>query len=211
MTKLLALALATGAFLPGQTPKPGRWDGVISLADLKVPFSIELSIEGSVVSGAFYNDAQRTVSTGGSLAGGVLKLDFAQHATHLEAKLSGDTLKGTYGGERFGRHPFEAVAFCTCGDEGEAGPDIAGAWKVEGAMWNLPVQRKGEETVATLKRDNGKPVLLLTGRFDGLQFNLKHFDGSRAALLEIAVGKDGSLDLSLKEPGQPAKTYRAIR
>jgi hypothetical protein len=189
-----------------------RWDGSIVLDGLKVPFTMQLGLDQNAVSGAFVNGEERTPATSGTLAGGQLRLQFQQYGTVLEAAILKSGLSGTYSGAKFGTHNVEGDKYCTCGSEGEAGPDISGAWKVAGASgaWRLQIQRKGEDTIAHLLRPedaNGA----LTGRFDGLAFQLHHFDGQRAALLEIEPRKDGTLALMLKEPRGGTKELRAIR
>jgi hypothetical protein len=52
---------------------------------------------------------------------------------------------------------------------------------------------------------------LLAGRFDGVSFNLRYFDGVRAALLEIEPAKDGGLELLWKSPEDGSKKLKAVR
>jgi hypothetical protein len=194
----------------GQVPS-GRWDGTIVFGTLKVPFRIHFEGSGTTVSGSFENGDARVHSTSGSFANGELRLSFEEISTRLEAfAVAGGDLKGTYGGPKLGTLPFTAAAYCTCGSEGEAGPEIMGTWTVPEAGWRLIIQRKGEDTLATLSRPEGS-LGPLNGRFDGVSFMLHYFDGSRAALLEIEPRKDNGLDLIWKAPGEDAKKHTAVR
>ncbi len=178
----------------------GRWVGEIFYAGgLRVPFSLDLQQTGDVVTGAFYNGDQRAESKAGTWNGEGLNLEFPQYGQRLQAKLDNGALRGTYGERKI-----EASAYCACSYEGEAGPDISGKWKIEGTDQTLEVMRNGEDTWATLGG------AIHTGRHDGLQFALSHFDGVRASLMEVQVRKDGALDVTWKQPGQGQVTHRAV-
>lgn len=178
----------------------GRWVGTISYpGGLQIPFSMDLKPAGDAVAGAFYNGDQRVESKAGTWNAEGLTLEFPQNGKRLQAKLENGALKGAYGEQKF-----EASAYCTCAYEGEAGPDISGQWKIEGTDRTFAVMRKGEDTWATL----GGAVH--TGRHDGLQFTLSHFDGARASLMEIQVRKDGALDVAMKQPGRGEEKLRAV-
>jgi hypothetical protein len=107
-------------------------------------------------------------------------------------------------------HPFTASQFCSCALEGEAGPDISGTWEVPESNLRLTIRRKGEDTLVNVTRPSGE-LGPLAGRFDGLIFMLRYFDGIRAAVLEIERRKDGGLDLKFTEPGADVKKYRAVQ
>ncbi len=185
----------------------GRWVGAISYADLTVPFSLDLKQDGGLVKAAFVNGEDRAEAPGGSWSDGWLKLDFAPRGQRLEAKLVNGELKG-----RYGELAIQAAPYCTCSYEGEAGPDIAGDWKLEGAGGGkLVVSRKGEDTFARIHATGGGATGLHTGRFDGLQFVLNRFDGERASVLEIVPRKDGGLDVAFKRPGEKTEAMRAVR
>jgi hypothetical protein len=179
---------------------PGRWVGAISYGDLKVPFSLDLKLDGGAVKAAFLNGEERSEAASGSWSDGALQLDFAPRGMKLDAKLVNSELKG-----RYGAHDIEAAPYCTCAYEGEAGPDIGGEWKVDGGGGKLLVTRKGEDTFAVLAGS------VHSGRFDGLQFALNRFDGERASVMEIVPRKDGGLDVTLKQPGEKTRLYRAVR
>jgi hypothetical protein len=209
MSRLVGIWALLCAALTAASAQPltGRWDGTINIDGMKVPFSMQFDGAGQKVKGAFFKGEDRVASTEGSFNGGVLRLHFAQFGKVLDGKLVDGMLKGTYG-----THPMEASAYCTCSYEGEAGPDIAGTWKIAESpeKLSLTVVRKGEDTFATLVQPSGSNGPH-TGRFDGLQFTLNHFDGEQASVLEIVPRKDGGLDVSWKQPSSPVKKYKAIK
>jgi hypothetical protein len=212
---LFSLLFAASASAQSQ-PSSGRWDGTIVLGDLKVPFSMQLDFNRDAVSGTFINGEERVSATQGSLSGDILRLTFQQYESTLEAKIANSSLKGNYGGARFGSYGVEGWLYCACGAVGEAGADISGAWALTelGAALSTPsrlvVQRKGSDTIVHLlhpEDTNGE----LTGLFDGLSFMLHHFDGVRASLLELEPRPDGTLDVTLREPRATVKKFHAIR
>ncbi len=192
--------LAACAFAQGG-PQSGRWELVVTMDKLKVPFTMELELKEGAVSGTLVNGPEKSTSTQGSFNGDKLRLAF-NDAT-LEATLTKGSISGKYGS-----HAIEGGPYCTCGSEGEAGPDISGSWTFDGGR--LVVERKGDDTVAHLLQPEDKTGAL-TGRFDGLAFLLHHFDGNRAALLEIEPQADGTLDITLKEPRAAARKFRATK
>ncbi|MBS1833551.1 MAG: hypothetical protein JST65_12590 [Acidobacteria bacterium] len=109
------------------------------------------------------------------------------------------------------RYRIEAAPFCTCGFQGEAGPDITGTWALaaEGGR-TLRVRRTGDDTVADLKLPGGERVQHLMGRFDGLSFALAAFDGRRGVLLDAEPEKD-TLKITLQFPGSPATRFTATK
>lgn len=162
--RLLATILLAAISAWGQVPS-GRWDGKMAFGSLKVPFTIHFEGNGTTVSGSFVNGDSRVRSTSGSFANGELRLSFDEIGTKLEAfTVAGGDLKGTYAGSKQGTLPFTASAYCTCGSEGEAGPEVMGTWTVPDATWRLVIQRKGEDTLATLSRPDNS-LGPLTGRF----------------------------------------------
>jgi hypothetical protein len=55
--------------------------------------------------------------------------------------------------------------------------------------------RKSEETLATIDS------AVHSGRSEGLQFTFNHFNGERASVLDIVILKDGTMNITRKEPG----------
>jgi hypothetical protein len=206
MLTMVSLAVACGW---AQAPE-GRWDGTITYGTLNVPFTIHFEPNGKTLSGSFVNGDTRVSSTEGSFEGKVVRLTFGASGTRLEATLAEGQLKGTIGSGGQDMHPFTASQFCACAVEGDAGPDISGTWEVPDSNWRLTIRRKGEDTLVTVSRPSGE-LGPIAGRFDGLTFMLRYFDGVRAAMLEIEQRKDGGLDLKFKEPGTDVKKYRAVQ
>jgi hypothetical protein len=206
MLMMVSLAVAFG-----WAPAPeGRWDGTITYGTLNVPFIIYFEHNGKTLTGSFVNGDSRVSSTAGSFEAGSVRLTFGASGKRLEATLVDGQLKGTYGSGGQDMHPFTASQFCTCGPQGDAGPDISGTWEVPDSGWRLTIQRKGDDTLATVSRPSGE-LGPLAGRFYGLTIMLNYFDGVRAAVLEIEQHKDGGLDLKFTEPGTDVKRYRAVQ
>lgn len=205
MLTMVSLAVGYGWV---QAPD-GRWDGKITYGALNVPFTINFETNGRTLKGSFVNGDTRVSSTEGSFEAGIVRLTFGAAGTRMEATLADGQLKGSIGSGQ-DMHPFTASQFCTCGSEGDAGPDISGIWEAPDSNWRLTIRRKGDDTLATVSRPSGE-LGPLAGRSDGLTFTLHYFDGVRAAVLEIDQRKDGGLDLKLMEPGTDAKKYRAVQ
>lgn len=186
-------------------PAPGRWDGTVMYGKLKVPFTLKLEGKGATLTGVLVNGDAHVPSTSASFESNRLRLTFGPGGPKLDAKLTDNELKGTFGGQ-----PATAAPYCTCGMEGVAGPSIEGAWEVREPAWRMDIKRKGEDTLVMLSRA-GQDIGPLNGRFDGLTFQLHYFDGTRAAVLELEERKDGGLDLVWMEPGQEPFKAKAVR
>jgi hypothetical protein len=186
----------------------GRWVGTVTYKDgLQVPFSLDMKPDGATVRAAFNNSDARAESALGNWDGQVLRLSFPTAGNQLlEAKFSNGALKG-----KLGEQVFEASPYCTCAYEGEAGPDISGAWKLDGSGLTLKLTRQGEDTLAAVQQDGGIAAGTHVGRFDGLMFALSYFDGTRASVLEIEPRKDGSLGVKTKRPGEKVQVHQASR
>ena len=194
----------------------GSWDGTIQFDNDHIPFTIEFSGEGSQINASFFNGNERVTSTWGKLDGSDVTFRFDHYATELHATLADGRLKGTYGIKRAGIHDFEAqphrepAAF-----EGKA-PTSAACWDVPNESpkgehaWRLIVRQTGNEVSAAILRVDGDTGAL-TGRFQDGKFVLNHFDGARAAILEIAPQDDGTLALTLKGPHNGVKNLVAVR
>jgi hypothetical protein len=206
---MLSLAVAFGRAQAPEAPD-GRWDGTITYGALKVPFRIDFEPGGKTLRGSFVNGDARLASTEGSFEAGAVRLTFGAAGPRLEAKLTDGQLAGMIGSGGQEMRPFTATKFCTCGSEGEAGPDISGTWEAPDSGLRLTIRRKGDDTLAAVSRPGGE-LGPLAGRFDGAAFSLHYFDGVRAAVLEIEEGKGGVLDLKFSEPGAGAKKYRAVK
>jgi hypothetical protein len=192
-----------------------RWDGVIAYGTLKVPFSMQIDFDGTSVSAVFTAGDERVESTSGTLSGDDVRIKFDSLGTVLVAVQNGGSMKGTYTrtSDPQKNLPIELNRFCTCGFVGEAGPDISGVWSIDaGAGGKLTVERKGDDTFATLRlAGDDRQFGTLSGRFDGVSFTLSHFAGTNAALLDAEPRKDGKLVLNFQLPGESAKKVVASK
>ncbi len=188
----------------------GRWDAVATVGSLKIPFTLFFDGKGETFSASLVKGQGRIAASSSSFDGQILRAEFGPAGGHLEAVLKDGDLKGVFGSEKTGKHPFQATAFCTCGFVGEAGPDISGVWESREDQWRLSVKRVGEDTVALIAR-GGKEIGPLVGRFNGTFFELSFFDGHEGGVLEIEPQNDSLLALSWMEPGAPAKKLKAAR
>jgi len=205
----------TAGFVSAQS-LTGLWDGTIQFGDYKIPFPIEFSQNGSDITACFFNGDERVTSTSGHLSGDKLTLNFDHYATRLTATLENGVVKGTYGGTRNGYHDFEARVHQAAAAADTHAPNIAGVWEIPTESpkgehaWRLIIQQKGSLVSAAILRVDGDTGAL-RGEFRDGKFILNHFDGARAAVMEIVPQADGSLDLALKGFHNPAKNFTAIR
>jgi len=182
----------------------GRWDAIVVVNEVEVPFTFEIEVEGDSVKGSFFNGERRTTSTRGELVGDVLTLEFQQLATTLEAKVENGELIGEYVRAR-GPYPFRASRssrepVVAPGDV----PSIDGTWittansrKGETA-WRFVARQTGASVEATILRIDGDTGTL-TGSFQDGKFVLSHFSGARPMLLEVTPQDDGTLVLELNK------------
>jgi hypothetical protein len=207
--RLVAGALAVAAGLCAQSLSE-RWDAVVTIGGLRVPFILHFEGKGPAFAASLAKGDTRVPADASSFDGKTLRAEFRQPRARIEAVLSDGELKGVFGNEKTAMYPFKASAFCTCGFVGEAGPDISGSWEIREDGWRLLLRRVGEDTIAAIAR-GANETGPLTGRFNGVFFELSFFDGQQGAVLEIEPRKDGGLDLSLMEPGAAAKKMKAVR
>jgi thiol-disulfide isomerase/thioredoxin len=194
----------------------GLWDARIQYDDFQIPFPIEIKQLGSDASAAFFNGDERVTSTSGRISGTRLDLNFDHYATRLTATIEGGTIKGTYGGPKFGFHDFVAERHVATAAVHEKAPNIDGVWdlpyespKGEHA-WQLIVKQDANQVSAAILRVDGDTGAL-RGEFRNGKFELNHFDGARASILEIVPKPDGTLDVEFKGFHNPAKHFNAVR
>lgn len=177
---------------------------------LKVPFTLFFEGTAAKLSGSFANGDARVKSSAGEFSGTTLRLQFQPTGIELEGTLLNGQLSGSVRSPRYGELRFTSAAYCTCNFDGEAGPDIAGSWTTKGELWRIALRRVGEDTFAEVSTPSAT-IGPLSGRFDGVSFNLRYFDGMRAVLLELEPAKDGSLDLTWQSPEEGSKKFNAVR
>ena len=208
------LMLAFTASAATNDIRNGIWDGSIAYGDTSIAFPLEISGSGGNLKLSFFNGDDRVTSTSATLSGQSLKASFDHYGSRLEATVADGSIKGTYGSKRSGFHDIEAHPHRAVTEA--AGPDISGVWNIPTESskgehaWRFIVRQNGTETSAAILRVDGDTGLL-TGSFQNGKFVLTHFDGARAALLEIVPNADGSLQLAMAGGRGEAKKYTAFR
>ena len=181
----------------------GLWDATVTINGRVIPFRIELAMEKSGVAATFFNGEERFTSTDGKIKNGSLAVDWDQYLSRLQATFHDGILTGSYtqGGRRGGTFPFEARPHSAAPPPDPGAPSIGGLWELEGiksgkreSTWRFIVQQSGGEISAAILRVDGDTGAL-TGAYRGGKFLLSHFDGARASLMEVALAKDGTLDI----------------
>lgn len=210
LTRIVLATLALASCGWTQAPQ-GRWDGTIQFdKSFKVPFTLFFEGSAANLSGFLANGEARVKSSSGELSGTTLRLQFQPSGLEVEGTLTNGQLNGTMRTAKYGELRFTAAAYCTCSFDGEAGPDVAGSWQAQDAGWRIVLRRMGEDTFADVSTPSAT-IGPLSGRFDGVSFNLRYFDGTRAAWLEMEPSKDGGLDLLWKSPEDGSKKLKAVR
>lgn len=181
----------------------GRWDATVQVSGLDIPFRFELSGEGANVKGSFFNGDERITSTSGRVENGSLMLRWDDHASSLEAKFHDGVLEGKYrrdGRDEKSQYPFTAKRYSAPpAAKGEV-PSIAGIWVIPTdspkgeKAWRFIVHQKGPEVSAAVLRIDGDTGAL-TGTYKDGKFVLSHFDSARPMVMEVALQKDGTLQL----------------
>ena len=189
------MAIACGSSAP---PVTGRWDAVVDVNGVEVPFRFEIASDASRLSGVLFNGDERIPSTAGTFADDALTLTFDHYATRVEARLVDGRFEGEYVRARGAPYPFRARPATSSSAAVAEGPSIGGVWIIPTqsskgeAAWRLIVHQTGPDVSAAILRVDGDTGAL-TGRFQGDRFVLSHFSGQRPLLLEITLEPDGSL------------------
>jgi peroxiredoxin len=194
-------ALLVGAALSLACSPPslqGRWDAVVVVNDVDIPFRFDIVESTSGVSGVFFNGAERIESSSGRMSDGTLTLSYDHYATRLEARLVDGQLEGQYLRARGAPYPFRARAATEAAATAAEVPSIGGLWHIpiksskNEAAWRFIVHQTGPDISAAILRVDGDTGAL-TGRYQDGRFVLSHFSGQRPALMEITVESDGTL------------------
>ena len=195
-------ALVLGAALSAGCGSPsihGRWDAVVVVNDVEIPFRLDVSQSAAGVHGSFFNGDERIESSSGSFSGDTLRLFYDHYATKLEARLIDGQLDGRYERARGAPYPFRARPAAPPAASGQA-PSIGGLWHIPvksskgEAAWRFIVHQNGPDVSAAILRVDGDTGAL-TGRYRDGKFVLSHFSGQRPALMEVTLEPDGSLAL----------------
>jgi thiol-disulfide isomerase/thioredoxin len=192
---VLGSALSLGCSAPSIQ---GRWDAVVVVNDVEIPFRFEIAQTESGVSGSFFNGGERIESTSGGFTDHTLTLAYDHYASRLEARLIDGRLEGRYERARGAPFPFRATPAATRAPADADAPSINGLWHIPvksskgEAAWRFIVHQTGPEVSAAILRVDGDTGAL-TGRYQRGKFVLSHFSGQRPALMEVTLEPDGTL------------------
>jgi peroxiredoxin len=205
LAAVLFFGAALSAAPDGGASFAGRWNAIVVVNGVEVPFPFEIVAEGGALRGSFFNGDRRITSTRGRLENGVVTLDFDQYASTLRTSIQDGALAGEYQRPRV-TYPFRATrATASGGDRSANTPSIGGIWIVSAksskgeSAWRFIVKQTGAAVSATILRVDGDTGTL-TGSYRDGRFVLSHFSGARPLLLEVTPANDGTL--TLKQNGQ---------
>jgi thiol-disulfide isomerase/thioredoxin len=219
---MAALAVSVGASAFGQDAKSlaGRWDATLTTKTGVVPFRLDISGEGTSLKGTLYNgwDPFET-TTSARFDDGTLVLNIDHYLTRITATLKDGQLDGQViaqsrsEGATYGFHATRYVAPVATADA----PPVSGSWEIPLDKPNakgektqrLIVQQRGAEVSASILRVDGDTGAL-TGTYKEGKWVLSHFDGSRPAVMELALTKDGGLEIA-QEGGRAGNKLIAYR
>ena len=209
---LLVLGVLAGAANAGQgntrpgnttprntAPWAGRWDAIVVVNGVEIPFRFDIAGDGSAVKGSFVNGAQRVTSTSSRTENNALVLNFDQYGSRLQLTQEDGKLTGEYNRGSRGTWPVRATR-ATSQRPTAGAPSIDGTWVVAAksnkgeSAWRFIARQKGGDVSATILRVDGDTGTL-TGSYRDGQFVLSHFSGARPLLLEVTPQPDGSLTL----------------
>jgi peroxiredoxin len=199
----------------------GRYDATLNLKGTVVPFRLDISGQGSTLTGTLYNGDDKETTTDASFANGVVTLNFEHYLTKivatpkdgkLEGKLLGRFERETYISEE----PFAAAPHVDQPAFQGSVPQIGGVWEIEyesqkgEKAWRFIVKQNAADVSASILRIDGDTGAL-DGSFHDGKFLLSHFDGSRPLVAEVTPQPDGTLELLLKGAYTPDKKLIAYR
>ena len=110
---VVGLGLLMAARVTSAADIPGRWDAVVVVNNVEVPFRFEIAQHGDQVEGLFFEGSRKVASTSGRFEHGTLTLEYDFMNTVLEATLDGNELHGSYRNRRPNARPmvFRAKRF----------------------------------------------------------------------------------------------------
>jgi thiol-disulfide isomerase/thioredoxin len=194
-----ALLVSAALSLACATPSlQGRWDAVVVVNDVEIPFRFDIVESASGISGAFFNGDERIESTSGRFDDRTLTLSYDHYATRLEATLVDGRLEGRYERGRGAPYLFRAARASASTAAPTEVPSIAGLWHIPiksskgESAWRFIVHQTGPEISAAILRVDGDTGAL-TGRYQDGKFVVSHFSGQRPALMEVTLEPDGTL------------------
>jgi thiol-disulfide isomerase/thioredoxin len=216
---LIAFALPLRRSVDAAPTLDGLWDAIVVTTGAEVPFRFQIATKGSEAQGFFFEGDRQIGSTSGSVAEGVLKLEYDFLNTTLELKLTGDDLIGTYQNNRAGSRPqsVRMRRFTPVAVADENTPALAGSWEMrrnadevsaprDTRTWHVFLRQSGAELSGTILRVDGD-VGTLVGHWQNGKLVLSHFAGERPNLFEATLAADGTLAVTLNGTAH----YRVVR
>ena len=213
----VALWLWSAAGLASAPRLAGRWDAVVVVNTVEVPFRFEIAENDRDVVGFFFEGSRKIASTSGRFENGALTLDYDFMNTVLEARVEGGQLRGTYRNKRPNARPmeFRARRFVPVAGAARRQPQVGGEWvmyrtaqdasKLD-VSWRLHLQESGGEVSGAILKTSGDSGTLV-GRWQDGRLTLSHFAGDRPLVFEAQLNPDGTLGITLDQKF----TYRAAR
>ena len=145
----LALMAGIATAQPAAT-LAGRWDAVVIVNGVEVPFPFEIVGEGAALKGSFFNGERRITSTSVATEDGRISFRFEQYASTLRTTVDQGSLTGEYRRARGEPLPFRAVrASASAAPRSGDAPSIDGTWVVQAksnkgeVAWRFIAVQKG--------------------------------------------------------------------
>jgi thiol-disulfide isomerase/thioredoxin len=221
----IAVSFATAGFAadaksPVSQSIAGRWDATLTTKTGAIPFRLDISGDGATLKGTLYNgwDPFET-TTGAKFENGTLILNIDHYLTKITASLKDGQLDGKVVSQSradAATYAFHATRYVAQAEASDA-PSVAGSWEIPLDKPNakgeksqrLIVEQKGAEVSASILRVDGDTGAL-NGTYKDGKWVLSHWDGSRPGLMELALTKDGTLEIK-QEGGRAGNKLIAYR
>jgi thiol-disulfide isomerase/thioredoxin len=198
----------------GVTPLDGVWQGTGTVrGGAQVPLTFRISGAGKDIKLALLNGPaahpEESLASSVMVDGDHVVAVYDYFARKLDAKLSGDTLTGTYEPvrptSRTAPIPFTVKRVAKLSDPSASpgAPDIQGSWEVATTSakaevaWEFRVDPRSPETpviksvIQRIDGDTGG----LWGVWNGSSYTVGHFTAAGAALWQVTPQPDGTLQL----------------
>ncbi len=181
-------AMATLAVLPAASPA-GPWRAALDLAGDALPFSVEISRQGSGWTGRLCNGRRCQPLSDVRVRGDSVILEMADYGAAIAARLRGDSLTGTY--RNVGNRGPRVIPFRAGRGRWPASPApaaLVGRWDATflsdfGSSPRVFELRNGPRGLEGTMISNTGDYGHFAGRVGGDSFALAHFDGSFVYLL----------------------------
>src|SRR5262245_17842860 len=218
----VTLSITSGACAKRGIDPEGIWQGYVKIpSGEQVAFTLEVKRDGDRISGALINGNERNPSTGGSLAGNALTLQFNYYDAELVATIEGDNLRGTFSRqwrkEILKRELTAKRGAIVSSNSSAPAAGISGEWVMKVGdppnqrYWRAVFFEKGSEvrgTIIPVSGDWGE----LMGSFENGELKLNRFDGINARIFRAKLTPQGTLegiaDLGSRGPVQKVVAER---